>query len=224
MTARHPSDDLAAYALGALDRAEAVEVERHLDDCERCRDELHWLAPAVDLLPSSVPQLEPPPRLRRGLMRTVRAEARGERRSWWALRAGWVTLRARPAIAIGAMALLGAGVAGYAVNEASRSPDRTVTAVEATGAGEAILTRSEGEAVLRVERLPSLESGRVYQVWVRDREGLHPYPTFVLDEQGRATTSLGSLPPGAREVLVTNEREGGSEIPTSRPLLSAPLG
>jgi anti-sigma factor ChrR (cupin superfamily) len=77
MTARHPRDDLAAFALGALDRAEAVEVERHLDACERCRDELHWLAPAVDLLPSSVPQLEPPPRLRRGLMRTVRAEATG---------------------------------------------------------------------------------------------------------------------------------------------------
>ena len=69
-----------------------------------------------------------------------------------------------------------------------------------------------------------LESGRVYQVWVRGREGLHPYPTFVLDEQGRATTAIGSLPPGAREVLVTNEREGGSEDPTSRPLLSAPLG
>ena len=45
-------DDLAAYALGALDEREAGAIEDHLDGCERCRERLRWLAPAVDLLPA----------------------------------------------------------------------------------------------------------------------------------------------------------------------------
>ena len=44
-------DDLAAYALDALDRDEAAQLERHLEDCESCRDRLQWLRPAVDQLP-----------------------------------------------------------------------------------------------------------------------------------------------------------------------------
>ena len=68
-------DDLAAYALGALDEREAGAIEDHLDGCERCRERLRWLAPAVDLLPASVEQRTPPPALRENLMATVRAEA-----------------------------------------------------------------------------------------------------------------------------------------------------
>ncbi len=45
--------------------------------CDACRIELRWLEPAVDLLPRSIEQLEPPDALRGRLMATVRAEARG---------------------------------------------------------------------------------------------------------------------------------------------------
>ena len=55
-------DDLAAYALGALTDREAVEIENHLAGCEACSERLRWLQPAVDLVPASVHQLEPPPR------------------------------------------------------------------------------------------------------------------------------------------------------------------
>ena len=107
MTARDGErlrDDLAAYALDALDRDEAAALERHLEGCELPRPGA-WLRPAVDLLPASVEQRTPPARLRERLIETVRAEAAAERRaaaepgaaSWWdglrgrrcARRPGW---------------------------------------------------------------------------------------------------------------------------------------
>jgi anti-sigma factor RsiW len=41
---------LAAYVLGALDRAERAEVDAHLVACARCRDEVARLAPIPGLL------------------------------------------------------------------------------------------------------------------------------------------------------------------------------
>ena len=46
-------DELAAYALGALEPSEVETLERHLSDCGECRDYLFWLDPAVGLLPRS---------------------------------------------------------------------------------------------------------------------------------------------------------------------------
>ena len=40
--------------LGALEPGEAAELERHAEDCERCRAEMRWLTPAVEALPESV--------------------------------------------------------------------------------------------------------------------------------------------------------------------------
>jgi anti-sigma factor RsiW len=37
-------EDLAAYALGALPPDDAAELERHLEGCEVCRQQLRWLS------------------------------------------------------------------------------------------------------------------------------------------------------------------------------------
>jgi anti-sigma factor RsiW len=68
-------DDLAAYALGALEEPEAERLRAHLEGCEECRRRLRWLEPAVDILPRTVEQLEPPARLREALLETVRTDA-----------------------------------------------------------------------------------------------------------------------------------------------------
>ena len=62
------SDDIPAYMLGALEPAEALELERHLADCERCRADIRWLAPAVQVLPEAVERVEPPRELRSRLV------------------------------------------------------------------------------------------------------------------------------------------------------------
>ncbi|HWO46661.1 MAG TPA: zf-HC2 domain-containing protein, partial [Solirubrobacterales bacterium] len=70
------SEDLAAYMLGALDRDEAGEFERHLEGCEHCREEMRWLEPAVQTLPEAVERQEPPRQLREALMAEVRDDVR----------------------------------------------------------------------------------------------------------------------------------------------------
>ena len=42
---------------GALEPGEAAELERHVEGCERCREEIRWLTPAVNALPESVERL-----------------------------------------------------------------------------------------------------------------------------------------------------------------------
>ena len=69
-------DDVGAYLLGALPDDEAARLRAHLETCHVCRDELEQLRPAVDALPRSVAQFEPPPSLKAALMETVEAEAR----------------------------------------------------------------------------------------------------------------------------------------------------
>ena len=213
--AEHPVDDLAAYALDALEPDEAERLRSHLDGCERCREELRWLRPAVDVLPASVPQLEPPRGLKRDLMRTARAEARAERGGWWSRRAGWVSMRARPALALGAVALLGAGIAGYAVNEANQAPE-TFTF---TGADSAVLEGS----TLRVSGMAPLEGGEVYQVWYGDSAGVEPAKAFTVGDDGSAETDLGEIPTGTERVMVTKEDEPGLPAPKGEVLLSATL-
>src|SRR5947199_10482151 len=66
--------DAAAYALGALEPAEAEAFRRHLDDCIVCRDEVEALQGVVLALPMAAPQQPVTRRLRRRVMRAIREE------------------------------------------------------------------------------------------------------------------------------------------------------
>ena len=165
-------DDLAAYALGALEEPEAAELQRHLAECEACRIELRWLEPAVDLLPRSTEQFEPPPELRQRLMATVRAEAGDPGRSQTGhaapkRRPTWGALMWRPATALAAVGLLVVGgAAGYLIREPTDSS--SVVAVQPLSAAPknlaGTLERSDGSAIL-TDRGPtmarSLPTGRI---------------------------------------------------------------
>lgn len=50
-----------AYVLGALDRVDSGIIEQHLRWCPHCRDEVTAIERVVDLLPLTVPQVDPPP-------------------------------------------------------------------------------------------------------------------------------------------------------------------
>ena len=119
MSTEHPPyrDELAAYALGALEPAEVEALERHVADCAECREYLFWLDPAVDVLPASVEQRQAPKRLKRALMAEVNADLKAARRAERdrerADRGLWGSIW-RPVTAVAAAAVLIAGVAvGY---------------------------------------------------------------------------------------------------------------
>jgi anti-sigma-K factor RskA len=223
-------DDLAAYALDALPAAESAVLERHLEECESCRDRLEWLRPAVDQLPVAVEQRTPPESLRRNLMATVRAEAapaaaptpRPARRRWWQ---GFGATMLRPAAGLAAVAVLVAvGAAGYALRGGEESEVVAARAVSAGAPTAAATLQREGDAaILHVEELPELGRDEVYEVWVQRDGVMEPTSTFVLEHDGTAEAAVPGSLDDAEAVLVTAEPRPGSEQPTTEPLLEARL-
>jgi anti-sigma-K factor RskA len=210
------SDELAAYAVDALGPDERREVEAHLAGCERCRTELRWLEPAVDVLAESVTQLTPPPRLRERLLDATAADAPagqggGERTG---LRRLWPSWATRPVAALAATALLAAGIAGYAL--------RGGDAPSPPPAPQMALDREGDSGTLRVSNLPEPEEG-VYQVWIQHGDEVSASSAFVTDAEGDAQTRIPSDLRGADAVMVTHELERGRQTPSGEPLMQSDL-
>lgn len=227
MTERHDcGGDAAAYALGALEPAEAEAFRRHLDRCAVCRDELEALEGVVQALPMAAPQCPVPGRLRRRVMRAIREEphpvhARG--RSRWTL--GWRP-NVRPLIATAATAAVaGAVVAGVELSATSTAPARLIDAQVIGSTGSAQLHVSAGRGELVVRHLPAPPHGDVYEVWLQSGHAA-PVPASVLFDVGAGGDAQVGLPDslrGVNRVMVTREPHGGSPAPTSAPLIVATL-
>jgi anti-sigma-K factor RskA len=219
-------DDLAAYALGALEESEAAALQHHLEGCDECRMHLRWLQPAVDLLPGAVAQLEPPPRLRKRLIATVRAEAREAARAGpgTARRRGWAAFLLRPATALAAGILLVAGaVGGYLLHQPSDPSEFVAQPPNPTSSARGTLESEDGSAILHVEGMPALARDEVYQAWIKRDGALEPSTVFVLQRNRSGEAAISGSLEGADAVLVTKEPSGGSRQPTSDPLLEANL-
>jgi anti-sigma-K factor RskA len=228
-------DDAGPWVLGALDDADARTFAEHLESCSICSLEVAELQVVADVLPMAAPQLVPPPALKSRIMGIVESEAqllraagpeadrpptavpRERRRFAWLGR-----LRPLPA-AVLATALLALGVAAGVLLSGGDSttshpgfgPKGTQVALRVTG--------DHGELDLR--GMPAAPAGRVYQVWLihgKDR----PRPThtlFTVPSDGRARVEILESLRGTDQVLVTAEPPGGSQRPTSPPLMGAKL-
>lgn len=225
----HPShDDLAAYALGALDGRELRAVSGHVEGCERCETELaDRLTPALDVLAESVEQLEPPASLRQSLMATVHEEARAEapaaapRRE----RSRLGAFLMRPAAGLAVLALGAAGVTGYLVAEDGGAGVETVPVESALSPqmGGSLEIQDDG-ATLKVHGMPVLSKGEVYQVWVAQGEAVVPSATFVPHDDGTATAAVPEATGDFSDVMVTREPRPGRRAPTLPPVLDARVG
>ena len=107
------AEDLALYALGALDDAERHALEKHLEGCSSCRRELDLLRGDLSLLALTTAGPKPPARARQRLMSAIAAEPRitvagtaaasvRRQRSWWPA-LGWVAVAALVFVCIGLM-------------------------------------------------------------------------------------------------------------------------
>ena len=217
------SEDLAAYMLGALEPDEAARLERHLDGCERCREEMRWLEPAVHSLPESVGRQEPPKRLRQSLMAEVRADARAERRSpepsrWRGL---WATRGLRVATGFALVALVAAAVVGYEVGDDGAGEGAGSTVVSRQPGGITVKMVSEGEGgKLHLSGVDELPPDKVLEAWVERDGKVEAVPAlFVPDRHGQAETTIEDMT-GVETVMVTKEPSGGSETPTGEPIVT----
>ncbi len=241
------SEDVAAYVLGALEPRDAAELERHIGGCERCQAEIRWLAPAVRALPESVERVEPPRELRARVMAEVRADAgasapggeragvRGDDRearpglggriSAWIRDLGSGPMGLRPVAGVAVAVLVVAAVAGFAIGGGigggSDESGQTSTVVTGEAPGVTAKMVSEGDSgTLHLDNVKPLPSDRVLEAWVqRDGEVEPVEALFVPDREGRASTELPDMD-GVEVVMVTTEPEGGSESPTSAPIVT----
>ena len=70
----HPyEDDIPAFALGALDTEETLQVSVHLADCPSCRSEVAAYYAVVGMLLYAVPPQNPPAHLRCRILACVAA-------------------------------------------------------------------------------------------------------------------------------------------------------
>jgi anti-sigma-K factor RskA len=218
------SEDLAAFVLGALEREEAAAVERHLEDCSRCQEEMRWLQPALQTLPESVERIEPPPQLRQSLMAEVRADARAARgqtaperparsRSW-----GWLL---KPAAGLAVVALLVAGVVGYEVGKDGGPAGGGPSTLERQISGISVRMVQEGNSgTLQLAGVHQLPPDKVLEAWV-EREGqVEAVPALLVpDRNGQAETRIADMS-GVAVVMVTEEPQGGSDQPTGEPIMT----
>jgi len=229
-------DSAGAYLLGALPDDERAGFEAHLAGCDDCRAEVESLQVAVDALPMSAPQIAPPAALKDRIMVDVRRDAEllaaagpaadrapavAPRRRRWRLA---LPAPLTAALAAGTLAV-GIVIGGLAFG--GGGGERTVTAsVDRTQAPKASakLEVQDGRAVLVAQGLPPAPGRRVYQVWLQRPSGA-VVPTnalFTPRTDGSATATVGGVD-NVKQVMVSAEPPGGSQQPTSKPILAARL-
>jgi anti-sigma-K factor RskA len=211
---RECGENAAAYVLGALEPAEAEAFRRHIDECASCRDEVAAFEQITEALPANTGRSEVPRDLRRRVMREVRANPKTAP----ARRADTVRAPTRFPLAWGGALAAGVVAVIVAIVLVS-SGTRTIQA--SVGSAQLHITGGRGDLV--VHRLPPLPAGRIYEMWVQ-RGSAAPTPTgtlFSTRADGSANVGVPGSLNGVSRVMVTQERAGGSPVPTSAPVIVA---
>ncbi|MGX6606251.1 anti-sigma factor [Micromonosporaceae bacterium Da 78-11] len=231
---------VGAYVLDSVDDLERAAFDRHLRECDSCRDEVGELSDTAARLADGAWSV-PPPRLRENVMAEIanirqispispagpiemKRNARSSR---------WLRLTASAAAVVAAVAT---GTTVYAIQdnrvdkqkkvaEAAQasearvrailsSPDLVVREDALTGGGRVTVASSRlhnaGVVVLGANTAPS--SSRVYQLWTI-RAGT-PVSEGALGVGQVASVKIVDGLSEASDVAVTVEPEGGSASPT----------
>jgi anti-sigma-K factor RskA len=192
----------AAYALDALDADESEAYERHLGQCEECREELAGLNETASALAFATVAPAPPPRLRAAILEQAGSERSNViplfRRRWVA-RGLYVAAAAAACVVVGLVVAL------------SRSSHTQYV-------GLGVLRDANGNVTLTVSGLDAAPHGKTYEAWVIQGSTAKPAGLF----SGRSTTvRLRGTVPRDAVVAVTLERAGGVKAPTMAPIASA---
>ena len=211
---RECGEDAAAYALGALEPAEAEAFRRHLAGCAACQKQVAELEQVTGSLADSTVRYEVPKELRRRVLGEVRASPKA--------RASRPARVRRPVVAWGgAVAAAAVVIAIVLVVALSGGGSSTRTIQASTGSAE--LRLEGGRADLIVHRLPALPAGRIYELWVQ-RGSATPTPTgtlFAVTSSGTAAVGVPGGVSGVSAVMVTREPAGGTPAPTTTPVIVA---
>lgn len=229
-----------AYALNALPEEDLRRFEEHLARCESCVQEVRGMAETAALMGQAAART-PPERMRSRVLEEVArtrqlapAETRmASPRSWWSRWGGAWALAACLVVVL----VLGGAVAWQQnrISELERN-ERQIAAVlsapdaEVAGARPAdgvavtaVSSQSRGALVFSAQGLEPL-SGQDYQLWLADPDGsVRSAGLLQVAADGGVDPVLAGDIGDAEGIAVTVEPEGGSDQPTSEPMMQMPL-
>ena len=209
---------LGPYVLGDLTDAEKRELERHLETCSSCRDDLYEVRHAHGILQATV--ASPPPELKDWVLARARSEARHPPAGRWRI---WL-----PAAA----ALLVVALLSFGVFRTLTEPSDGL-ALSATSAAPQAGGELRGERIgdnLKVELdawgLPDPGEGGHYEMWYAKADGGRiSCGTFSANPDGSASVSM-SAPVSAvayPEVEITQEPDDGDPASSGKVVLKGSL-
>ncbi len=193
-------DNVAAYALGALDADEARTVAAHLPTCPECQAEYAALRPVVTMVGNAVgAEMAPSPLLKARIMREVRIQELRPARSFAWIAYAFAAACLALAIGLGAIVLQQRQTIGT-------------------------LARAHSIYVI-AHGLPPLPSGKVYQAWTlaKGATRMAPSVTFVPDSAGNAEVTVPADPATTAAAAISVEPVGGSKQPTTKPIAVIPI-
>ena len=216
MTSPHDESMLELASLRAIDALEADEaaiIDRHIAECTVCEAEYRRSAAAGAALAMSASSPAPA-----GLRERVLGSAVKIRRI-----TPWYQHPAIPSAAIAAAIVVSTGfwLAGhhYPTSESVAAICQPVS----VGCGGQV-TRSAGLLRLEARGMPALPAGKVYQAWIiHPKEAPVPEPTFTTTSDGDGSVEMQASAMKGDIVAVTVEPAGGSQAPTTKPVLVATL-
>lgn len=227
---------IAPYVLGAVSADEERAVRSHILGCEECMQEAESLSGAAASLALAVDEVPVPAGFADALIAKVKAErpaaAEPAPRAWW-LR--WGKLSAGVAVA-GVLATIFFAGAFFATRGRLQRYESAVPPLvhgegmrlEGPGGAVARMVPTAGGATMFATGLDAAPARHTYQLWLMDCgdpaaiETCDPTSAGTFDVSGgiavlETTTSLDDYDRAA----VTVEPEGGSEAPTSLPVIDS---
>jgi anti-sigma-K factor RskA len=219
------ADDLSLYAVGALQGEERLAVEKHLEGCPDCRDEVMRLHGDWALLALSASGPKPPSRSRDRLMAAIAKKPRRiqvrpvKRKTWW-IALDWAAAAAAVVIVLlfvrqntdlrRRLAELQADSEGQQ-QQLIQAKELIATLTSADAAhftlvagkaapqpsAKAIYVRSNGTLVFLASNMPPLPSQKTYELWLIPTSGA-PIPAglFRPNPHGSAVLIKPPLPTG----------------------------
>ena len=231
------SENIPAYAIGALDADDIAALEAHLRTCASCQTELaEHRALSASLLTATPPR--PPSAALRKRLQSQLPSARKVSRPQFA----WSFSRLATGAAIAALLVLSLlsftqlrqiqnqqAVLLHQVEDAQvtlallSSPNTQMLAINGEAAsGKILLDRESNMAVLIAERLPQLEQNQTYQIWLVSSNGDRTSAGLFRPESGQIYTTKAIVPTQMFSdfvgIGVTVEPAGGSDHPTGKRL------
>jgi anti-sigma-K factor RskA len=233
---RHPTEDLPAYALGALDKDERDVIASHVETCAICAHDLAQFEDALfEAAAMGAVNVDPPADLRTRIVLRHRGARVPSTRSWGDRVIEFLRTPVPAAVPIALTILL---VVAFGVVGASRQQadtyaralagvaDGRVVALAPTGANPdaraAVVIPIQGSPYLIV-RLPAPPAGKAWEAWVLKAGPSGPVAVPAgTTERGDVFTLSLSAPLGAGDgVAITLEPASGSAQPTTQPVLVA---